>query len=123
MLALGGIAVTCSLVIGFGVGYKIADGAAAKRDLAALNAAQAAYAAKETEYATLSATYESLRATRSAAAETRTRTIEKIVERPVYHNVCLDDDGLRLINDAASESDRTGEPAPAVPTTARPDGR
>lgn len=49
------------------------------------------------------------------------RTIEKripqIVERPVYRNVCLDDDGLRLINDALAGSIHPAEPANAVSVT------
>ena len=28
--------------------------------------------------------------------------VQKIVEKPIYHNVCLDDDGLQLINEAVS---------------------
>lgn len=31
---------------------------------------------------------------------TRWRTVETIVDRPVYRNVCLDDDGLRELNAA-----------------------
>jgi hypothetical protein len=26
--------------------------------------------------------------------------VAEIIDRPVYHNVCIDDDGMRLINDA-----------------------
>lgn len=33
---------------------------------------------------------------------TITQTVDKIVERPVYRNVCLDDDGLRSANAALS---------------------
>ena len=38
---------------------------------------------------------------KKAAGEVRWRTVvkeqERVVEKPVYRNVCLDDDGLRLI--------------------------
>ena len=42
--------------------------------------------------------------------------VERIVERPVYRNVCLDADGLRRLTDAIAGPDRAAiEPAPAVP--------
>ena len=46
---------------------------------------------------------------------TITRRVDKIVERPVYRNVCLDDDGLQQLRAAiAGRADQPG-PAPAVP--------
>jgi len=42
------------------------------------------------------------------------QTVDKVVEKPVYRNVCLDDPGLRVANDALSGR------APAA--TAKPDG-
>jgi hypothetical protein len=47
--------------------------------------------------------------------EVITQTVDKIVERPVYRNVCLDDDGLRALNAAVTGANASGEPAPAVP--------
>lgn len=44
--------------------------------------------------------------------------IHDIVERPVYRNVCLDDDGLRLANAALAgvpTSPNPGGPNPAMP--------
>lgn len=34
--------------------------------------------------------------------KTLTRTVDKIVERPIYRNACFDDDGLRSANAALS---------------------
>lgn len=52
-----------------------------------------------------------------AAIEVRYQTIEKevqhVVEKPVYRNVCLDDDGLRVLSDAI------GTPARAASQPAR----
>lgn len=48
--------------------------------------------------------------------QTITQTVDRIVDRPVYRNVCLDDDGVRAINAAVRGSDgNPGEPAAAVP--------
>jgi hypothetical protein len=46
---------------------------------------------------------------------TITKTVDRIVERPVYRSVCLDDDGLRAANDAiAGEAAATGQPDSAM---------
>lgn len=46
---------------------------------------------------------------------TLTRTVDRIVEKPVYRNVCLDDDGLRAANAALAAAGAAGGPHPAVP--------
>ena len=46
--------------------------------------------------------YEQSKETERVKTETITRTVQKIVERPIYINTCLDDDGVRLINEAGN---------------------
>jgi hypothetical protein len=41
--------------------------------------------------------------------------IEKYIDRPIYHNICLDDDGLRDANRALQATAPTGVPDAAVP--------
>lgn len=49
--------------------------------------------------------------------KTLVREVEKVVERPVYANVCLDADGLRLANAAlAGSSTASRVPADALPS-------
>lgn len=44
-----------------------------------------------------------------------TETVERLVDRPVYRNICLDADGVRAYNAAARGSaDHPGELGPAV---------
>lgn len=45
-----------------------------------------------------SADYEQLKSERQAKVESVTRTVQKIVERPVYFNSCFDSDGLSELN-------------------------
>ena len=45
-----------------------------------------------------SADYEQLKSERQAKVESVTRTVQKIVERPVYFNNCFDSDGLSELN-------------------------
>lgn len=48
--------------------------------------------------------------------KTLVREVEKVVDRPVYSNVCLDADGLRLANAALAGS----TPASRIPADALP---
>ncbi len=45
-----------------------------------------------------SADYEQLKSERQAKVESITRTVQKIVERPVYFNSCFDSDGMHELN-------------------------
>ncbi|WP_394661131.1 hypothetical protein [uncultured Acinetobacter sp.] len=45
-----------------------------------------------------SADYEQLKSERQAKVESVIRTVQKIVDRPVYSNKCIDADGLRELN-------------------------
>lgn len=48
--------------------------------------------------------------------KTITKRVDKIIDRPVYHNVCLDDDGLRLVRAAiAGQAPDSSEPASPLP--------
>jgi hypothetical protein len=60
---------------------------------------------------------EKARAQREIVYRTITKQVDKIVDRPVYRNVCLDDDGLRVINDAlrGEAASDTSQPDAAVP--------
>lgn len=46
------------------------------------------------------------------------RYVDKIVERPVYRNVCLDADGLRALRATIDGTAAGPEPGPAVPGAA-----
>lgn len=46
----------------------------------------------------VSADYEQVKSEQRIKVETVTREVQKIIDRPVYNNVCLDDDGLQQLN-------------------------
>lgn len=46
-----------------------------------------------------SASFEEKRTANEIRYRTVTVTVEKLVDRPVYFNQCLDDDGLRILNE------------------------
>lgn len=53
---------------------------------------------------------------------TVTREVEKLVERPVYLERCMDDDGLRVLNGQILGTNSPG-PGPALPEAGHPAGR
>lgn len=60
--------------------------------------------------------HEQFKETERVVYQTITETVDRIVDRPVYRNVCLDADGLRQLNAAiAGRQPAASEPAPAVP--------
>lgn len=50
------------------------------------------------------------------------REVPKIVDRPVYHTTCIDDDGVRLLERAAAAANGDGRPQPPAGTGAPPGG-
>ena len=49
------------------------------------------------------------------------KEVQRVVEKPVYRNVCLDPDGLSVIGDAIARAyGDPGEPGNAVPKVATP---
>ncbi|MDO6646208.1 hypothetical protein [Acinetobacter guillouiae] len=59
---------------------------------------QKALIEKQNKINKVSADYEQLKSEQRVITETKIREVQKIIERPIYHNVCIDDDGLRIIN-------------------------
>lgn len=55
-----------------------------------------------------SADYEQLKSERQAKVESVTRTVQKIVERPIYLNSCFDSDGMHELN-SLIKAGHTGE--------------
>ena len=53
---------------------------------------------KQNKINKVSADYEQLKSEQRVKVETVIREVQKIIEHPVYNNVCIDDDGLRNIN-------------------------
>lgn len=60
---------------------------------------------KQGEINAISSEYEALRQEQSEKQRVIYKTVEKIVDRPIYRNVCLDDDGLSEINKAVNAYD------------------
>lgn len=86
----------------FGAYYWVGDHAVTeyKQEQAVLQAK--ADKIQQSKYDDLAADYATLRATRTVQYKTITKTVEKLVDRPVYKNQCVDEQGLEVINKALS---------------------
>ena len=62
-----------------------------------------------------SATFEDKRTTNETRYRTVTVTLEKVVERPVYLQQCVDPDGLQQLNAQISRAADPGEPGIRLP--------
>lgn len=98
-------------------GYKVTADHYTAVSAEALKAAAEAYQARTVELNDIAAQLEQSRHERKTVYRTITRDVEKVVTRDVYRNVCLDADGVRLINDAFAGRASAGDFASAVPAT------
>jgi len=64
---------------------------------------QKALIEKQNRINKVSVDYEQLKSEQRVKVETVTREVQKIIERPVYNNVCIDADGLHIINSLITE--------------------
>jgi hypothetical protein len=74
-----------------------------------------AYQARTVELNQVSAELERARHDRKVVYRTITQRVENVVTRDVYRNVCLDADGVLLVNSALTGRASPGEPAAAMP--------
>jgi hypothetical protein len=100
---------------GAGSGFKVESWRWSAAELAQQAEIVAERNAAEAKQAAASAALEKQKESVRVEYQTITKEVTKLVDRPVYRNVCLDDDGLRLANRALSGSDPAGQPHPAVP--------
>ena len=59
---------------------------------------------KQNEINKVSSDYEAEKSKQKVRVETVTREVQKIIDRPVYSNVCIDDYGLQQLNSLITNS-------------------
>lgn len=110
-----------SALAGFGAAWQVQAWRADAAELARLEAVKDINRENATLANRGSTTFEKDR----TQNETRTRTItvevDKIIDRPVFRNVCVDPDGLRLLNAQIRRGATASEPGSAVPGPAAAD--
>lgn len=104
MIPPSAIACLLSAALAFGSAWKIQDW---RHDAAELTRQEDAaelvrLAARKADVAAVS--HEEFKERERVVYQTITETVDRIVERPVYRNVCLDDDGLAVLRQAINPS-------------------
>lgn len=103
---------------GGAAGIKYHAGVDAQRELLALEATAKETAKKLDRGDKAAAGHEADKVRIRTEFLTITEEVERVVEKPVYRDICFDDDGLRIIGAALGPSPAASEPAPALPGSA-----
>lgn len=113
------------LAVGIAVGgygaWRVATWRCDSQEKASIEAALAMYKAETKRAAEASISLETKRDEIRERTRTIVKTVDRIVERPVYRNVCFDDLGLRAANDAITgTAGAPGKSDGAVPPSGSP---
>ena len=95
--------------------WKVLDWRAAKAEQKHQKAAFDQFRANERKGRAASADYQKESERERTRFRTIYRDVEKVVDRPVYRNVCLDADGVRIVNAAIGASAAASRSSAAMP--------
>lgn len=104
------------MLLGFAGGWQVCDwrNGAAKADR--VDRVIQAEKQQEVQVDQAATRYEQAREQVRAEFQIIYRDRDRVVEKPIYRNVCLDADGLRLIRRAITDqAESASEPSPALP--------
>lgn len=102
-------------------GIKFQSGLIAQRDLAANEAQAKATARRVDRIDNAAVAFESDKAKIRTEFLTITKEVERVIQNPVYRDVCLDADGLRIVNASINPATPASQPAPALSGLAGPE--
>lgn len=103
------------LVMSFGAGWTVQGWRRDSADKERAEAAQELQRESRRGANTASAGHEKDRESIRTEFITIKETVEKIVEKPVYRNVCFDDDGMRALRAAVGTRPAASEPGATLP--------
>lgn len=90
--------------IAFAGAWQVQEWRYGAKEAARLSAAVEAEKARDKASYAAATTFEKGRTHVETVFQTITETVETIVDRPVYRNVCFDDSGVQALRDAAAET-------------------
>lgn len=109
-------ALLAGIAIGFAGAWKAQDWRYGAKEAARLSATIQAEKARDKASYDASVKFEKGKTRVETVFQTITETVETIVDRPVYRNICLDTDGVQAIRNATAET-ATGKSGGAVPSS------
>lgn len=105
----------CAAVLGFGSGWVVHGWEQAADEKTRIEQ-EAKKKDEQVNTAHVASTgFEEKRTANEVRYRTVTVTVEKVVDRPVYINQCIDDDGLRILNDQILRRTDPGQPGIKMP--------
>lgn len=107
--------ITGIFLAGLASGVKIHAGMIAQRDLAAQQAGIKEQARRADKIDVAAGGHEADKAQIRTEFKTIIKEVDRVVQKPVYLNICFDDDGLRAARAAIGPAATASQPAPAVP--------
>jgi hypothetical protein len=110
-----------ALVAGIGLGWTVADWRADARELQRVQAQKEVADEQQRMVSQASARFETQREQRGARERIVVKEVQRVLEKPVYRNVCLDDGGLRILSDDIAASNARRQLGPALPSASSPD--
>ena len=100
---------------GLASGVKIQAGLTAQRDLTTLQAGAKEQVRRVDKIDAAATGHEADKAQLRTQFKTIFREVDRVVQKPVYLNICFDDDGLRAARAAIGPAATASQPAPALP--------
>ena len=108
---------------GFGSGYKVESWHRDSMEKVAVEAADKAITKKSIEANVIASATEKKKEAIRVEYRTITKTVDRIVDRPVYQRECIDDDGLLAINAALTGIATAGRQPDGTVPASRADDR
>lgn len=115
MIYTHAIAALIALVIGASGAWKVQEWHFAANEAARLEHEAEVRRLQARQADTAATGYEADRVQIKTEIQTILQEVERVVEKPIYRDVCLDADGLRILESATRGGAATGKPAPALP--------
>jgi hypothetical protein len=109
-----------AIVVGFGLGWQVHGWKTGKEEAVRLRAAQELANEQQRMVNRASAKHEVQRADREIRERVVIREVQRVLEKPVYREQCLDDDGLRILTEDIAASNARRELGSAVPAASSP---
>lgn len=116
MIYTHAVALLAGLAIGFGGGFQLQSWRYGAIEAKRLSAQVEAEKKRDKSSYDASVNFEKGKTRVETVFQTITETVETIVEKPVYRNICYDDSGLRELRRAIAETS-TSKPSESLPST------
>lgn len=111
------IALAVASAVAFGSGWGVRGWRADSQRVAEIERAAKDQAIRVERVDVAAVSHEKYKAAVAVREKAVAKEVERVVQEPVYRNVCLDDDGLRILAEDIAARAPAGQSAPGLPGT------